>query len=48
MSVHEESLNAAEEFGVFLKWCPVYRCLYDAGLAGCIYNSVSDLLCDLG
>lgn len=38
MSVHEESFNAAEEFTVFLKSCPAYCCLYDAGLTGCIYN----------
>lgn len=48
MSVHEEGFNAAEEFTVFLKLCPARCCLYDARLTGCIYNSVSDLLCDLG
>lgn len=50
MSVHKISLNAVEEFSISLKWCQLMAALWcrRTGLAGCVCNSVSDLLCDLG
>lgn len=50
MSVHEKSLNAVEECSISLKWCQLMAAQWcrRAGPAGCVCNSVSDLLCDPG